>query len=170
MVIDTIIDIKRKNFKSVLNYLRMRGDCQKKELAGELKLSFATVSSMINDMMRIGLVAEVRKDQKLVGRAPKAFTLCVNRYVSVVADIHHTQVDQCVQFTIVNLRSEMIATKSAHCSEKNGIACFVDDMARAYREFLAEAGFREESVIGVGIVSRGMFDSRTERVVGPSIS
>ena len=42
MTVDSLIDLKYKNLKSIIDYIRFRDSSTKREVARELNLSFAT--------------------------------------------------------------------------------------------------------------------------------
>ena len=54
--IDNLLDIKSKNLKSIISYMRFHNANTKKQVASDLGLSFATVSNMVNDLITHGLI------------------------------------------------------------------------------------------------------------------
>ena len=56
--IDSIIDIKNKNLKRIIDYMRFRPYSVKKQISIDLNLSFATVSNMINYLTQTKLIRQ----------------------------------------------------------------------------------------------------------------
>lgn len=76
MEIDSIIDIKRKNVKSIIDFARFQDVWQKRDAARELNLSFATVSNIINVLMECGLMEQTEVSLKAVGARLKRIAWC----------------------------------------------------------------------------------------------
>lgn len=163
MDVESILDIKRKNFKSIIDYIRFQDEWQKKDISAELGLSFATVSSMINDMMEIGMVRTTLSTQKTVGRAPKNFTIVPDCFLMIVINL---QRPRHILMTAINMKRQVLATSEFHYKTEEDIECFIDQLAAFYRSFIEENGFLDDNVIGIGIVARGLFDSSTGNIVG----
>lgn len=167
MDVENILDIKCKNIKDIIDYIRFRESWKKKEIAVDLGLSFATVSSMINEMMELGMIEAVFSDQKSVGRAPKNFTLLPDRFVSIVINIHQPGI---IRMTAVNLNRKLLSAESFSYVNNDDIDQFMNLLGDYYFQFLKANHFSQDNVIGVGIVTRGMYDSSTGRIVGTFIN
>lgn len=163
MDVESILDIKRKNFKSIIDYIRFQDEWQKKDISAELGLSFATVSSTINDMMEIGMVRTTQSTQKTVGRAPKNFTIVPNCFLMIVINI---QQPHLILMTAINMKRQVLATSEFHYETDDDIELFIDQLAAFYHSFMEQNSFSDDTVIGIGVVARGLYDSSTGKIVG----
>ena len=161
--IDNLLDIKSKNLKSIISYMRFHNANTKKQVASDLGLSFATVSNMVNDLITHGLIEICDGGhEKSVGRSPKYITLNKNRYYSVILDLH---LGERVIFAIVNLGREKVASKEAVYENVNTIDDFLAFTAKAYVDFIREHGVRQDEIIGICCAIPGIFDAESDRVV-----
>ena len=72
LTVGNIIDLKKKNMKSILDFCRFGAGCTKKQIAEQLRLSFATVSNMTNSLARIHLLEDTDHEVSgYVGRSPR---------------------------------------------------------------------------------------------------
>ncbi len=163
MEIDSIIDIKRKNVKSIIDFARFQDVWQKRDAARELNLSFATVSNIINVLMECGLMEQTEVSLKAVGRAPKAYRLVPGRFVIASMDIHTP--DEVV-LALINLRREQLGNRICRKLDTENIDGFLKGLRMEYDAMLAEAGYSAEQVIGVTAIIPGTYDTKSQMVVG----
>lgn len=163
MKIDSVIDIKRKNVKSIIDYVRFHEGWQKRDVAREMDLSFATVSNIINQMLECGLLKQTEINLKSVGRAPKGYQLVADRFVLCTMDIHTP--DEVV-LTLVDLQRRPVAQRICTTLDTSNIGGFIDGLRQEYLTLLQEAGYAEERVIGSAAVIPGTYDTKSQMVVG----
>src|SRR5215203_3441314 len=80
---NTIRDINRQ---IVLNYIREKGPISRASIARETDLQRSTVSLIINDLRKIGLIEEVFGESS-GGRPPSLLTLPTSRPVAIGIDL-----------------------------------------------------------------------------------
>lgn len=163
MKIDSVIDIKRKNVKSILDYARFRSGWQKRDAAQELDLSFATVSNIINQMLECGLLEQTEVNLKAVGRAPKGYQLVADRFVLSTMDIH---TPDAVMLTLVDLQRKPVAQRVCTGLDTDSIGGFIDGLSQEYLRLLASTPYDESRVIGSVAVIPGTYDTKSQMVVG----
>lgn len=164
MTVDSLIDLKYKNLKSIIDYIRFRDSSTKREVARELNLSFATVSNMVNGFISQGLVIETEADTvKYVGRYPKYISLAPMRYGIVTVDLHASGE---MLFSLVDLKCTIRARERFETQPYENIAGYIAQIRNGYLTFLKNAGYEEENVLGVGAVISGTYDAKSDRMVG----
>ena len=158
--LQSVINIKRRNLKSVINYLREVPCATKKEISQDLSLSFATVSNLCNWMEAQGIF-ESRPDlsQGKAGRSPKRIRLQPRSRLLAAVDIHKSN---RVIMRLYNLLGQ-VESHAEFAYKERDIHDFVDRFAGEYRAaFTAEERAR---VDGIGVAASGIYDTETERLV-----
>ena len=97
---DRVGFLKRKNISEVLGILEQKSRISRAELARATKLSPATISNVVTELHRFGLVRELGHGESLGGRRPiliefdpEAFYLAgvdlgITKVIAIVADLH----------------------------------------------------------------------------------
>ncbi len=156
-----VIDIKRNNFKSILNCLRVSDNFNKKQIADSTGLSFATVSNACNLLENAGIIIE--SDERLqgnVGRAPKSIALNLEQNYILSLSFQNSGL---VELHLYNIKCEHLRSTS-YCYDLNiGLSDFVAKLLGKYNEFLSQA--ERDTLIGIGIAVSGIYDIVTGNIV-----
>lgn len=164
MKIKNVIDLKNKNLKNVIDYMRFKEYSIKKQMAVDLNLSFATVSNMTNFLMQTELIGEVETyAAPSVGRSPKSFIFNAQRYTILVLDLH--KMNRIVLYEI-SLGREILHRKEYPNNEIEDTGRYLENLAADYNDFLVTKNIHAADVIGVGTVISGVYDSEKEIVAG----
>ena len=163
MEIDNILDIKRKNLKSVIDFARFRDGWQKRDAARTLNLSFATVSNMINLLLEYGLLEQTQINLKAIGRSPKGYRLVPDRFAMVAMDVH---IPEETVLSLINLRHEIIAVHMCKNMNTQNIEGFIRNLKSEYIAMLKEANLSEGRIIGATAIIPGMYNTRNQMVIG----
>lgn len=163
MQIDSVIDIRRKNIKSIIDFARFRDGWQKRDVSHALGLSFATVSNSINQMMECSLLEQRDSNLKSVGRSPKGYWLVPDRFLLSAMDIHKP--DEVV-ITLLDLRRHPVAVRTCATLNTEGIDSFIKGLRQEYLSLLSEHGYDESRVIGITAIIPGTYDTKSQMVVG----
>lgn len=159
-----VLEIKRHNIKSIIDCLRFKDSSTKRQMAAETGLSFATVSNMCNLLLKANTIDELEETAEVsVGRSPKNIGLRVDSNSIVGIDLHH---GGSVIINLYNLRCELTRATSFCYDVSINIAEFVEQLSRAYFEFI---GGERAEIIGVGVAVPGIFDIHTENIVASEI-
>ena len=159
--LQSVINIKRHNLKSVINYLREVPCATKKEISQNLSLSFATVSNLCNWMEAQGIFeSQPDLSQGKAGRSPKRIRLQPRSRLLAAVDIHKSN---RVILRLYNLFGQ-VESHAEFAYKERDIHDFVGHFTREYRAaFTAEERGR---VDGMGVAASGIYDTETERLVG----
>lgn len=164
LIVENLIDLKNKNLKSIIDHERFRQSDTKRQIAADLNLSFATVSNMINLLMRIGLFEETNGlSSKYVGRSPKYLKVNSGHSNIITIDLHN---DKDMTMCSIDLARRIQYKKTVELLGTGETSEFIKKITDAYRGLLSENGIREDKIIGVGVIIPGTFDARSDLVVG----
>jgi predicted NBD/HSP70 family sugar kinase len=143
--------LRERNRRRVLDALRAAGTTSRADLARRTGLSRTTVSSLVGDLVREGLVAE-HVDRAAApgaqgGRPPVLVSLDRQAGVAVGIDFGKSHVTVAVaDLAHTILAEQRRALPSDHTAEEG-----LDVAAELVGSALAEAGVDRESVLGVGM-------------------
>ncbi len=163
LTVDNLIDLKYKNLKSIIDYVRFREYNTKKQIAHELNLSFATVSNMINLLMNAGLIKETEaRTSKYVGRFPKFINLNHKRFYIISLDLH---LDWCMSLCLIDLARNIISRKTYEAQPFDDVNRLMERVKEVFDDFLGVNGIDPEMVIGAGIIMRGILNEQSDYIV-----
>lgn len=140
------------------------GDRARVDLAQELGLSRSAVSSIVSELMAVGLVQELgTRSGSRSGRRATMLTLNVRAAALLAVDLgaSHARVD------LLDLRCRTLATRTVPHDILSGPAATYGLLARLCGLVLAEAGVAAGEVALVGVGVPGPVDYATGRVVQP---
>jgi predicted NBD/HSP70 family sugar kinase len=166
---ENLIDLKNKNLKSIINYIRFDKNSTKKDISDRLALSFATVSNMCNTLEQIGLIeyAGAETDHaRFVGRSPKYIKLKEDRFTVLSV---HLLVSGEVNLVLTDLMNVTIAEKKYFYEDAVDIQAFMGKCKGYYDDFTAENHVDLDNVIGIGVAVSGIYDTVSENIVASEI-
>jgi len=162
--LQSIINIKRHNLKSIINYLREIPCATKKEISQALFLSFATVSNLCNWMELQGIIESEPDDgQGKVGRTPQKIRLQPRSRLLAAVDIHRS--NRAV-LRLYNLSGKVEAHAEFSYDERN-IHDFMKRFVQEYQSAFTAA--QRERVDGMGVAVSGIYDTITENIVASEL-
>ncbi|MFC4598651.1 ROK family transcriptional regulator [Cohnella hongkongensis] len=157
--------MKEINTASILNWLHREGRLTRAELARATKLSSATVSALIEELIGQDLVEEIGAKPS-AGAGRKAISLQINKDGGYVIGISIGN-SQLI-CAVLNLHGQCVAEFESRIAVGN------DSMAEQIHQALADCANQVQelnagSVMGVGIAAPGIIDERTESVLYSSL-
>ena len=162
--INSIIDIKRNNLKSIINYLRKNPFATKKEIAEALSLSFATVSNLCNWMESQGyLASRLDTGYGKVGRSAKNIHLRPEACLLAAVDVHRSN-------RVVIRLYDLLGNMEAHTEffyKGCDIHTFMEEFFQEYSSAFTEN--QRNRVGGMGVAVSGIYDSATGLVVASEL-
>ena len=157
--------IRKFNRLLVLNYVRDHGPIARVMLAQRLGLSRTTVSSIVDALLREGLVQE----GNFLNAAPKGgrrailvhFNADAGRVLGVdVGRTHLTMI-------LTNLAAEIVAQRSVSFDTDRGPKTCLPILIAELRTFVAASATRWESIIGIGLGIPGPLSVDLHRLSSP---
>lgn len=161
-MVGNIIDIKRNNLKSIIDHTRFQEARQKREVANELNLSFATISNMVNFLIGIGAAREDRIAERTVGRLPRGFTLIPDRFIIITIELRD---DETVILRAVNLHRRVVKEETYNLVMHGGLDRYIAQMKDIYTEFVKPF----QGVIGAALIAPSTLDYSHGVIVGSRI-
>lgn len=162
--------IKSHNLRAVLLTLLRNDGISRVRLAELTQLSNTTITNLINELLKQGVVAEDgRRRPRLrrgAGRPQTALRLVPESRMVVAV---HFDVDQ-VNVAVTNLRAQPLITLSAEHPAERPLEVALADTARLVRQAIDQSGVLPERIIGVGVGASGLVDQeRGMNVVAPNL-
>ena len=149
--------LRELNRLRVVDALQAQGTASRADLARRTGLSRSTVSTIIADLQRTGLVVEtVVQDgaQGAQGRPPVLLALDPTAGAGIGVDFDHDRIRVAVaDLSLTVLAEHTIAFDVDHDAERS-----LDTVAAMIDDALREAGVERERVVGIGMALAGPVD------------
>ncbi len=125
--VGTTSDVRSANMLKVYLALRDRGPLTKRELAHDTNLTFASVSSICNQLLALNLITGEENSISTGGRKAAMFSFSPNYAYFLVVDLHHTEF---LTIGLVNLAKEVIQNYRVDFCKENTL----EDLLRMINE------------------------------------
>jgi predicted NBD/HSP70 family sugar kinase len=162
--------LRELNRRRIVDALRERGTASRAELARATGLSRSTVSTIVADLMKAGLVSEQGGAPGVAhgeqgGRPPVPLSLNKSAGVALGVDFGHTH----LRVAVADLSHAVLAEAGRELDVDHSAQEGLDAAAELVDEVLAEAGVERDCVLGVGMGVPGPISSATGSVGSSSI-
>jgi predicted NBD/HSP70 family sugar kinase/biotin operon repressor len=139
--------IRARHSRLILNLLWQQREISRAELARHTSLSRSTVSAIVNDLLRTGLVVETRAGMSNGGRRPIMLEFQDESSFIVGIELGATHVS-CV---LTDLRCKLRASWSAPVPVRDKPKVALAKMTMAVRSVLEADGVELDRVLGIGV-------------------
>ena len=149
--------LRNANRLRIVDVLRTTGSASRADIARATGLSRTTVSTLVGDLVDLGLIVErpvpgaARR-----GRPPVLLSLEPSAGAAVGIDFDHDK----LRVAVSDLARTVLAETSAPCDVDHDAGRSLDAAASLVADLLAEAGVEEERVLGAGMALAGPVDAR----------
>ena len=149
-------DIKISNRSAILRLLHEAGAMSRKQIAARLKLTPATITVIINELMNESILVEGNSvpNAGAVGRREVMVEISREKYVALGLALSQG----LVKFTVVNLHGEIIHEETFKLPEILTPEYFAETIGRQIQLKIASYGYSENFIIGIGITVCGVVD------------
>jgi predicted NBD/HSP70 family sugar kinase/biotin operon repressor len=149
--------LRNANRLRIVDVLRTDGSASRAEIARKTGLSRTTVSTLVGDLVDLGLVVEqpVPGDARR-GRPPTLLSLEPSGGAAVGIDFDHDK----LRVAVSDLARTVLAETSVPCDVDHDAGRSLDAAADLVADLLGEAGVSEERVLGCGMALAGPVDGR----------
>ena len=151
--------MKEHNKKLILNLIRQER-LSRANIATQIGLTRASVTILMEELMREGFVAEEESDYAGVGRRPVYLTLRKDAGYAIGVNISR----HAYRLGLANLAGELLETRECRKMERQSYE-IVREIAAQVRYLADEA--RGGRVIGVGVSTPGPVDYKTNTILNP---
>jgi len=157
--------LRAANKARIVAELRRRGSATRAELAGRTRLSRATVSSVVGELLRAGLVVERRSPTGVSGRPAAELALDRSAGVAIAVDVGVRH----VAVAVGDLSRSVIAERwidlpRGHDAE-TGTATVLEGIA----ETLVESGVHDDQIVGAAISLAAPIARDSGRLLVPGV-
>lgn len=142
-----------------MNYLYSNDGATKQSIAKSLGLSMPTVSLILKDLEKRGLVKKSGTLESSGGRKPTVNSLAYDAKVSCGVEITQNH----LRFVVIDLGENVLFHKRLHEVFQNEEAYF-RALADSMNAFLQESGVDLSKLLGVGIAVPGLVNTKTNLV------
>ena len=151
--------LRELNRLRLVDFLRTNGTASRAELARRTGLSRSTVSTLVSDLQRRGLVVE-RSGQFAgegqPGRPAVLLALDPSAGAAIGVDFDHDR----IRVAVSDLSRIVLAEATAPCDVDNDAEGALDTAAGLGLRLLEEAGIDQERVLGTGVALAGPVDHK----------
>lgn len=149
-------DVKISNRSAILRLLHESGAMSRKQIAARLKLTSATITVIINELISESILVEGISipNAGAAGRREVLVEISHEKYVALGLALCKGQ----VKFTAVNLYGEKICEETFLLPEEITPQYFLDHVCSRVRTMIGSYGFSEEYIVGLGIIICGVVD------------
>lgn len=162
----SLSSLRELNRLRVLEVVRERGSVSRAEIAGETGLARSTVSTLVGELQRAGLVVEQgegRTGAAQAGRPPVLLSLDPSAGAVLGVQFDHSY----VRVAVADLSLTLLAEATRELDVDHDAASGIDAAAMLAEDVLARAGVDRDRVVGAGAGLAGPID-RTTGAVGSS--
>lgn len=154
--------LREVNRLRVVDMLRRHGTASRSDLVRLTGLSRTTVTSLLGELQRRGLVVEEPEGPPRGGRGRPAALLRLNATAgsALGIDFGHSH----LRVAVADLASTVLAERAAELDVDAQAGAALDAAVQLAREVLDEAGVAPHEVVGVGMGLPGPIDGRTGEV------
>ena len=149
-------DIKISNRSAILRLLHEEGAMSRKQIAARLKLTPATITVIINELMSEGILVEGISVPNAGAAGRREVMVEISRSKHVALGIAFGSSSMFI--VVVNLHGEQIHGEELGFPEELTPRAFVEKAAARIKELIREQGYLEDYIIGLGITICGVVD------------
>lgn len=146
--------IRSFNVVSVLRTMYREGGCSKAEIAQLTRMSSATVTRIIADLLEQGVVAEDKIAESTGGRKPVIFKLNYNKLYIVGIEL----VRDRVALAVCNLKGDIL-TRRAFRPYSLEPPDMINEIGKEFELLLSLNGINREHILGIGLAISGIVNA-----------
>ncbi len=163
-MIKNTLEIRKVNTKRIIDYLRHVKYDTKKNIAEDLSLSFATVSTICNELAKYKVLKKQNILKSEGGRIPLALSIDENSWISVGIDL---TVTNQINLGVMNLKNNIIHTEQISYNNGKKIDYILSTITNKVREI--DEKYTDSSISGIGISIPGIYDNKSGMILNSTI-
>lgn len=158
----TTRELRCYNKKRIIQFLRKNDGMTKTSIASVLQLSFATVSTICNELIQEGIVEEGGPGESSGGRAPA--TILLRPESKCILCLDFTMQEQ-LKLGIVNLTGKPICKAGIPIESDLDLNLLVLKASELVTKLMATHDFNARDALGLGVVVPGIYDMRSDSIM-----
>ncbi|MEX2460734.1 MAG: ROK family protein [Paenibacillaceae bacterium] len=159
-------ELRSFNRKQIISLMRTGESMAKSDIAKLMDLSFATTSSICNELIEEGIFTQSKKSSPSGGRPSELLELYALSKVSFCIDFTYKQE---VRMSLGDLQNKLIAEQRQSISSNDTLEKIMGNCLGGYAELLESASVSEQQVIGICVIVPGMLDQQKGRVINSTL-
>jgi predicted NBD/HSP70 family sugar kinase len=159
-------ELRSFNRKQIISLMRTGESMAKSDIAKLMELSFATTSSICNELIEEGIFTQSKKSSPSGGRPSELLELYALSKVSFCIDFTYKQE---VRISLGDLQNKLIAEQRLLISASDTLEKIMGNCLRGYAEFLKSALITGQQVIGICVIVPGLLDQQKGRVMNSTL-
>lgn len=160
-------ELRVYNTMRIIDLLRSREILSKAEISKSLDLSFATVSTLCNELVAQGIFESAKKSAQSGGRPSELFSLNAIARASFCIDFTYKTE---ARLLLLDLYNHPVAEKVIPYSEDSTTAELVSCCVQGFHELRAQTQLPQARFLGATVVIPGLYDEKTGGVVNSTLS
>ena len=155
--------LKRYNQFLMLSIIKEHGPISRVAIAKQTGLTKSAISKVVNNLIKLGLVEEGKKNDTSVGRKPITLKLTIDNYFVVGVGIRRRE----SSVGVANLQGDIIKREKASLGKEDTQAVILKKIIDLIYSTVKDSGLEMEKVIGVGIGSPGPLYAHSGVIFSP---
>lgn len=149
-------DVKISNRSAVLRLLHESGGMSRKQIAARLKLTPASITVIINDLIQEAILGEgtTVPNTGTAGRREILVDISRSKYIALGFALRKEE----VRLTVTNLCGDLVYEDAALLPETTTPQYFVDTAFRLYSMMMASRQYCTDAIVGAGVTICGVVD------------
>ncbi|MDX9755330.1 MAG: ROK family transcriptional regulator [bacterium] len=154
--------VSKINKTKIINLIRDKETISRSEIAKEIGLSLPTVSRLVDSLVqKEKLLIEVGTRTTERGRPPSLVTFAGKQNYVIGMSVGRNHISGI----LTNLNAEVLAEDKVPTNAASGYQSVVRRCASQVQKLIQDAGVSETNVLGVGVASGGLIDTRRSRII-----
>lgn len=143
----------------ILNFLRNNHGLSRTQIAQKLKLSKATVSRVVNELIKNKLITEIGEGEskEIGGRRPVILTINSSGSFAVGVDLGTTN----TVVAIADLKGEILKKVRVPTNGNHRLDTILSQVSNLVNDVIKEAEVKRELIAGIGISEAGIVEKST---------
>ncbi|AOM84239.1 ROK family transcriptional regulator [Salisediminibacterium beveridgei] len=146
--------MKSLNRSLVINIIRRDGPISRTDISKQANLTPPTVTNIVNDLLKEGLVKEGRIGVSKGGRRPVLLSINYNNHYVIGVDVGTGQ----MRVGLSNLNAELLERKKEVLPAGVKAREFMAILYRLVDEMIESASVEKDKIVGIGIGMHGIVD------------
>lgn len=148
--------MKSLNKSLILNTIRIHGAISRAEIAKKTKLTPPTVTNIVNELLKEGLVKEGQPGASNGGRKPILLKINGKNFFVMAVDISSKK----IRFAITDLDAHILLYKTVNMKDPITNEQFLQTIIKQIYFMLDEAKVDLQKFVGIGIGMHGIIDAK----------
>ena len=158
--------VKSRNKELVLQSLIDKGKMTRTQIAQTVSLSNATVGTIIDELLDLDILLEIKDDSVSIGRKPSIVSVNDSKVLAMVIDLssRHT-----LSYNVMNIKNEVVFSGAIAVSEDKKYDQQFKDFLLNVHDEIAKKGI-EHNLIGICLSVSGIYDRERDVVISQTVA